>query len=136
MVGVSVTEGVNVMVGVRVMVGVSVIDGVIVMVGVWDAVGVGGKKLYATGSANRLSKKANNPRKSAKKINRHPRTMLSRRIRKKRRFLAFRIARMPSQMQSTSPTRDSAIATWTAACISRESESSEKGSSTFNERVR
>ena len=97
---------------------------------------MGGKKLYATGSANRLSRKASRPRKMATKSKRQPRTMLSRRMRKKRRFLARRMARMPSQIQTTSPTRDSAIATWTAACISKESESSEKGSSTVNDRVR
>jgi len=114
-VGVSVTDGVNVIVGVRVMVGVTVIDGVTVMVGVWDAVGVGGKKLYATGSAKRLIRNAKSPRKTAKMSKRQPRTMLSRRMRKKRRVLALRIARIPSHMQITSPIRDSAIATWTAA---------------------
>ncbi len=51
----------------------------------------------------------------AAKSKRQPRTMLSRRMRKKRRFLARRMFRIPSQIQNTTPSRDSAIATWTAA---------------------
>lgn len=103
------------MVGVRVTVGVSVMEGVMVMVGVWEAVGVGGKKLYATGSAKRLIRKARMPSTRAENINRQPRTMLSRRMRKKRRVRAFRIALIPNHMHSTSPMTASAMATWTAA---------------------
>jgi hypothetical protein len=76
---------------------------------------VGGKKLYATGSAQRLITNANIPKKIAKKSRRQPRTMLSLRIRKKRKFLAVRIDRIPNQALSNNPMIARTIATWTAA---------------------
>lgn len=114
-VGVSVTEGVNVIVGDSVMVGVIVIVGVSVMVGVREGVGVGGKKLYATGSANRFTSKAVMPMMIPKAINRQPRTMRSRLMRKNLKLRALRIDRMPNQMLSTNPITARMMATWTAA---------------------
>ena len=105
------TDGVKVIVGVSVIVGVMVMEGVIVAVGVWVIVAVGGKKLYATGSAKRLIRNARIPKKVAKNNKRQPRTILSLRIRKKRSVLALRIARIPNHRQKASPKTDRTIAT-------------------------
>ena len=55
------------------------------------------------------------PKKIAKKSKRQPRTILSRRIRKKRKVLALRIERIPNHTQITNPMIERIIATCTAA---------------------
>ena len=67
--------GVGVIVTVGEMVGVKVIVGVSVTVGVSVIVGDGGKMLYATGSAYRLTEKASAPKKIDSMIRRQPRVI-------------------------------------------------------------
>lgn len=69
-------------------------------------------------------------------INRQPRTMRSRRIRKNLNLRALRIDRIPSQMLSTNPIMASMIATWTAACMSNERDSKSNGRFTAIEGIR
>ena len=88
---------------------------------------MGGKKLYATGSANRFTSKAIIPKVMPKAISRQPRTMRSRLIRKNLNERAFLIDRIPSQRLSTNPIIASTIAAWTAAWISKDTESKSKG---------